>query len=40
MTTPYVLFLVIILLGIFGSLFTLVSIVLTFLRERKDGTLW
>lgn len=40
MTTPYFVFLLMIGAGVFGSLFTLIAITLTFFRERRAGTLW
>ncbi|HLR85275.1 MAG TPA: hypothetical protein VK059_10000 [Nocardioidaceae bacterium] len=40
MTTPYAVYLLLIGAGVFGSLFTLIAITVTFFRERKAGSLW
>ncbi|AJR18256.1 hypothetical protein [Pimelobacter simplex] len=40
MTTPYWIWLLIIVAGVVGSLGTLVAILLTFVRERRAGELW
>ena len=40
MEMPYWLFIALILVGIVGSLGTLIGIVITFFKERKTGQLW
>ena len=40
MSTPFVVFLGLIIIGIFGSLSTLIGIAVTFLKERRSGDLW
>ena len=40
MQVPYALWLALILVGIFGSLGTLIGILITFFKERRSGILW
>jgi hypothetical protein len=40
MDVPYWLFIALILTGVFGSLATLIGIVITFVQEQKSGQLW
>lgn len=40
MQVPYALWLALILVGILGSLGTLIGILITFFKERRSGVLW
>jgi hypothetical protein len=40
METPYWMFVGLILMGVLGSLATLIGIVITFFQEQKSGQLW
>lgn len=40
METPYWLFVGLLLVGTLGSLGTLIGILITFVKEHKEGTLW